>query len=67
MPIITGKILVQGQDYDTSVSATDVHGYGSTVYVTYIDASGNLKVRATSTVQNVDGTFPIIMSGCSVS
>lgn len=67
MPIIAGTLLVPGPDYGASVSATNVEANGQTVYITYVDASGNLKVGVTSLVQNVDQSIRVAMSGCTVS
>ena len=67
MPIITGELLVDGPDYNTSVTATDVTANGQSVYITYVDAAGNLKVAVTTLVQNVDQTIRVAMSGCTVS
>jgi len=63
---LSGTMNIPGEDFGASVDVVDIDVNGSTVYVTYV-VSGNLKVKAYTTVQNVDGTLPIIMSGCTVS
>jgi hypothetical protein len=64
---VSGTFLIDGEDYGTDVEAVNLIANGQQIYVVYIDASGNLKCRQTSTTNNVDGSVPIIMSGCSVS
>ena len=66
MATITGTLLIEGEDYQTAVSAIDVQANGSQIYVVYIDASGNLKAGTKSLVQNVDQTLPAAMSGCTI-
>jgi len=66
MATITGTLLIEGEDYQTAVSAVDVQANGSQIYVVYIDASGNLKAGTKSLVQNVDQTLPAAMSGCTI-
>jgi len=66
MPTIVGTLLIPNADYLESVSAVDVQSNGQTIYVTYIDSDGNLKAGSTSFVQNVDGSVPSAMSGCSI-
>ncbi|MFW6247182.1 MAG: hypothetical protein ACOC22_03370, partial [bacterium] len=64
--IISGILTLQGENYQTSVSATDFKANGSNLYITYIDQNGNLKVRNMCTIRNIDGTLPISLSGCSL-
>jgi hypothetical protein len=63
---LSGTMLIPGEDYGLGVDVVDVDVNGSTIYISYI-SNGNLKVKAYSTVQNVDRTLPIFMSGCSLS
>ena len=67
MATIAGTLLIKNADYLTAVSAVDVTANGQQIYVTYIDADGNLKASSTSLVQNNDGSVPAAMSGCSIS
>lgn len=66
MATVVGKLLINGEDNLTSVSAVDITVNGSTVYCTYINASGNLKVKTTSCSYSNEGVVPVIMSGCSI-
>jgi len=63
--LFTATLNFPGEDNGTSVDVYDVSVNGSTVYIAYVDASGNLKVRATSTVQDVAGTLPVIMTSAT--
>lgn len=64
---VSGTFLINGEDYGSTVNAVDFVANGQQLYITYIDASGNLKCRQTSIMNNVDGSVPIVMSGCTVS
>ena len=66
MATITGTLLIPNADYMTAVSAVDVTANGQQIYVTYVDASGNLKSTSVSFVQNPDGSAPAAMSGCAI-
>ena len=66
MATITGTLLVQNADYGLSVSAVDVNANGGQLYITYIDASGNLKATTTSFIRNEDGSASVAMSGCVI-
>ena len=67
MAQIAGTLLVENADYGQSVSAVDVTANGGQIYITYVDASGNLKATTTSLVSNVDGSVRVAMSGCTIS
>jgi len=67
MPIVVGTLNIPGEDDQTTVSAVDIDANGQTVLITYVDSSGNLKVKGTSITQNVDGSLPVPMSGCSIT
>lgn len=66
MPV-SGTFLINGEDYGTSVNAVDLNANGQQLYITYVDASGNLKCRQTSIMPDVGGSTPVVMSGCTVS
>ena len=66
MTYVKGKLLVSGPDYNTSVSAVNLEVNGQNFYVAYIDSTSNLKASYISIIPNIDGTLPILMSGCSI-
>ena len=59
--LFTGTLNIPGEDFGASVDVYDITVNGSTVYITYA-VGGDVKVRATSTVQDVAGTLPVIMT-----
>lgn len=63
---LSGTMLILGEDYGSVVDVVDVDINGQTIYIAYV-SNGKLKVKADSIVQNVNGTLPILMSGCTVS
>lgn len=67
MPTVVGTLLIQGEDYLTTVSAVDFDVNGQTLYVTYVNGDGDTKAKSMSIIQNVDGTLPVAISGCSIS
>ena len=64
MSYVTGTLLIQNEDYNTSVSAMDMSVNGSQFAIAYIDSSGNLKTAVTSP-STVDGVNTA-MSGCNI-
>jgi len=64
--MVTGTLLIQNADYLQPISAVSIETNGQTVYITYLDANGNLKTSTNCTTHNVDGSVPAAMSGCNI-
>ena len=56
---ITGN-LQDGSVSGTPITAVDIDGNGSTIYITYLDGDSNLKMVA------VDRSTSAAMTGCTI-